>query len=53
MKKIFVLVALCFFVAASFAQEIPRRELQDSMIGWIKIYNFKGAKEPMKWDHRS
>ena len=52
MRKILLLISLCFFVAASFAQEIPRKELQDSMIGWIKIYNLKGAKEPMKWDHR-
>ena len=53
MNRIILLIALCIFAGASFAQEIPRKNLQDSMIGWVKIYNFKGAKEPMKWDHRS
>src|SRR5688572_21383345 len=53
MRKIMFLVSLCLFEIVSIAQEIPRKNLQDSMLGWIKIYNFKGAKEPMKWDHRS
>jgi hypothetical protein len=53
MKKIILL--LTFFVSAifSFAQEIRRSILEDSMIGWIKIYNFKGAKEPLKVDDKS
>ena len=42
-----LLVILCFMVSAvkSLSQEIPRQLLEDSVIGWMKIYNFKGAKE--------
>jgi hypothetical protein len=52
MKKVTLYVVCSFLTAASFAQEIPRETLQDSMIGWMKIYHFKGIKEPMKVDHR-
>ena len=53
MKQYFFIITCCFCSIVSFAQEIPRRELEDSTIGWIKVYNFKGFKEPMKWDHRN
>ena len=53
MKKIILFVSCTFFIAISFSQEIPRKNLEDSMIGWIKIYHFKGFKEPMKVDHRN
>lgn len=39
-------------LAISFAQEIPRQSLEDSVIGWMKVYNFKGAKEPLKVDDK-
>ena len=49
-----LLVILCFMVSAvkSLSQEIPRQLLEDSVIGWMKIYNFKGAKEGMKVDNK-
>jgi len=53
MNKLIFLLAFCIFAVASSAQEIPRRNLEDSMIGWIKVYNFKGFKEPMKVDNRN
>src|SRR4051812_44139053 len=34
----------------SLAQEIPRQSIEDSVIGWMKVYNFKGTKEPLKVD---
>ena len=34
----------------SFAQEIPRQSIEDSVIGWMKVYHFKGVKEPVKVD---
>ena len=48
MKKIILPLCFCLYTATSFAQEIPRREIEDSVIGWMKVYNFKGTKEPLK-----
>src|SRR5688572_17428973 len=45
-------VALLVF-NASFAQPIPPKSIEDSVLGWMKIYNPKGAKQTMKIDHRS
>ncbi len=53
MNKLIFLLACYIYTVAIFAQEIPRRDLEDSTIGWIKVYNFKGFKEPMKMDHRN
>ena len=53
MKQYFFVLTCCFCSMIAFTQEIPRRNLEDSMIGWIKVYNFKGFKEPMKVDHRN
>ncbi len=50
MKKIILLLCIGQAVATCFAQEIPRREIEDSVIGWMKVYNFKGVKEPLKVD---
>ena len=52
MKKIILLTTCCISVAASFAQPIPRQSIEDSVIGWIKVYNFKGTKEGMKVDNK-
>jgi hypothetical protein len=48
MKKVILLLLFSISVATSFAQEIPRETLQDSVIGWTKVYHFKGVKEPLK-----
>lgn len=40
-------------MASSNAQEIARQKLQDSVIGWMKVYHFKGVKEPLKVDAKS
>ncbi len=52
MKKIrFVLV---IFGAANnlFAQPIARESIANSIIGWMKIYHFKGVKEGLKIDNK-
>jgi hypothetical protein len=52
MKKIsFFCMAACI-AAEAFAQFIPRHEFEDSTLGWMKVYNFKGAKAPMKVDDK-
>jgi len=51
MKSIFILIAI--FAIASidvFAQEIPPQSIEDSVLGWMKVYNFKGTTEPRKID---
>lgn len=45
-------IALCIF-NASFAQPISPASIEDSVIGWMKIYNGKGVKELRKVDHRT
>ena len=50
MKK-FICIAL--FIAVSFfgfTQEIPRQSIEDKVIGWMKVYNFKDEKESLKVD---
>ena len=34
-----------------FAQPIPGKSIEDSMLGWTKVYNYKGVKAPMKVVH--
>ena len=38
--------------AQSSHQGIPASELQDQVLGWIKVYNYKGATLPITLDHR-
>ncbi|MDP3672693.1 MAG: hypothetical protein Q8R69_23760 [Telluria sp.] len=38
--------------ATSLAQSIPPDTIRDEAIGWIKVYDFKGATAPVKVDHR-
>lgn len=52
MKKIFLFVIVASTVSTSFAQSVSSASIEDSVIGWIKVYNFKGAKEQVKVDHR-
>lgn len=50
MKKIFLHCIFCTSVLLSFAQSIPPSSIEDSVIGWMKIYHFKGINQPMKVD---
>ena len=34
------------------AQPVARESIQDEVIGWMKVYHFKGAKEPKKVDDK-
>ncbi len=50
MKKIIYILCFNFFVILSFAQELPRQLYADSVLGWMKVYHFKGTKAPLKVD---
>lgn len=52
MKYLFSLAFFVFFTEALFAQQIPRQSIEDSVIGWMKVYKFKGVKEGMKVDNK-
>lgn len=52
MKKIILALCFCLYTATSIAQEITRKQIEDSIIGWMKVYNFKGAKVPLKVDNK-
>lgn len=53
MKKIILFILISTQIISVFAQEIPRQSLEDSVIGWMKLYHFKGAKEPLKVDAKN
>ena len=38
--------------AAQSRQPIPASELEDQVLGWMKVYNYKGATLPITLDHR-
>ena len=44
-------IAMLLSVSAR-TQEIPRKDVEDRVFGWMKIYDFKPATEPMTVDHR-
>src|SRR5690348_13463407 len=50
MKKIFLYCLFCLSTRLSSAQSIPPSSIEDSVIGWTKIYHFKGVSQPMKVD---
>lgn len=52
MKKIFLFSFLFVSAAISFAQPIPPQSIEDNVIGWMKVYNFKGIKETKKVDDK-
>jgi len=58
MKKIiilctyFVSMAIILSPVSVFAQPIPPQSIEDSVLGWMKIYNFKGVKTGMKVDDK-
>jgi hypothetical protein len=52
MKNISLLSLFFVAVSNSFTQPIPRQSIEDSIIGWMKVYNFKGIKETKKVDDK-
>ena len=36
-----LVLSSCFLLA----QEIPRKSIEDNVLGWMKLYHFKGATE--------
>jgi len=50
MKTIAGIILLIAGFASMNAQPVPRQSIEDSIIGWMKVYKFKGIKEPMQVD---
>jgi hypothetical protein len=53
MKKTLLTGVLGALVLGSLAQPIPSQSIEDSVLGWMKVYNGKGSKEGVKIDHRN
>ena len=53
MKSILILISI-FAIASMdvFAQPVSRQSVEDSIIGWMKVYHFKGVKESKKFDNK-
>jgi len=49
-KTIILLIIIGTIATSSFSQSIRSSAIADSMIGWMKVYNFKGAKKPLQVD---
>ena len=45
-------IALSLSGTAPSAQAIPPKSLEDQVLGWIKVYDYKGATLPIKVDTR-
>ena len=52
MKKIFLATCLSIPSLILLAQSIPAQAIKDSVLGWMKVYNFKGAKKALKVDDK-
>ncbi len=54
MRSLVVLVSAIVTLLAVPArtQQIPRKDAEDRVFGWMKIYDFKAATAPMTVDHR-
>src|SRR5689334_10423112 len=53
MRLIFFCSIMCLAGLRSFSQSILPATIEDSVLGWMKVYHFKGAKQPYKVDDRS
>jgi hypothetical protein len=47
-----LLLLLSLYRTAPFAQEVPRQEIEGKVLGWIRIYDYKGATRPVTLDQR-
>ena len=54
MRSVVVLVSaiLTLLAVPARTQQIPRKDAEDRVFGWMKIYDFKAATAPMTVDHR-
>jgi hypothetical protein len=52
MKYSVLIVILLISAVRLAAQPVPRKSIEDEVIGWMKIYHYKGAKEPLKVDDK-
>ncbi len=52
MIKILLLCSFTGIVTNSLAQSFSNESIEDSVFGWMKVYNFKGAKAPVKVDDK-
>jgi hypothetical protein len=52
MKTILLPSLLFVSLLHAMAQPIPRQSIQDDVIGWMKVYHFKGTKESKKVDDK-
>ena len=43
-------VVMVLLAATSFARQIPRPDLEDKVLGWMKVYNVTGVTPPMTVD---
>lgn len=51
-KLIFLLAVAVSMVNICAAQPIPAQSIEDTVLGWKKVYHFKGAKQGLKVDNR-
>jgi len=47
---LFFLSLLAAIPSTASAQQIPRKSIEDSVIGWMKVYKFSGPRAPMTVD---
>ena len=47
---VFILPLLSAIPSTASAQQIPRKSIQDSVIGWMKVYKFTGVRAPVTVD---
>jgi hypothetical protein len=52
MKKIFVYSITLFIANNLLAQQIPMPSIKDSLLGWMKVYHFKGSKQSTRVDDK-
>jgi len=52
MKNMILVCCIFFPVSVLFAQGVSKQSIEDSVIGWMKVYNFKGVKTGMKVDDK-
>jgi hypothetical protein len=45
-------IVVCLLGAAPSAQWLPPQSLEDQVLGWIRIYDYKAATQPVTQDHR-
>ena len=45
-------IVLCLSGAAPSAQWLPPKTFEDQVLGWIKVYDYKAATQPITQDHR-